>query len=99
MAQNLCCNLEFLDEPGFYKDGDFNVRLENDILAVPRSTDSSDGHFLSFKLKKLALYKVELIEIELLTGKEITFINFYHSRCYRELLPYMSSEDEMPWLE
>lgn len=87
------------DEPGFYKDGEFGVRLESDILVIPHSTDSSGKEYLTFEIMTLVPYELKLIDRSLLTEKEVKFINSYHSKCYENLRPYLSGEDELSWLK
>ena len=67
------------NEPGYYKDGEYGIRIENDILIVehPEYKDS-----LTFENLTLVPYCSSLIDKSLLTNVEIDQINSHHKRCW-----------------
>ena len=85
------------DEPGFYKDGHYGIRIENELLCVPHG-ESEYGKFYAFKNITLCPYDVRAIMPELLTDEEISQINRYHARVYEELAGRIS-EEERAWLK
>ena len=85
------------DEPGFYKDGHYGIRIENELLCVPHG-ESEYGKFYAFKNITLCPYDVRAIMPELLTDEEISQINRYHARVYEELVGRIS-EEERAWLK
>lgn len=87
------------DEPGYYQDNEFGVRLESDILVVEHFTNSTGKKFLTFDITTLVPYEPKLIDVSLLTKPEIDFINSYHGRCYAALRPLLKESYEISWLE
>ncbi|KAJ8026346.1 Xaa-Pro aminopeptidase 1 [Holothuria leucospilota] len=71
------------DEPGYYEDGQFGVRIENIVLVKPAKTRHNfrDKGFLTFETVTLVPIQTKLIEASLLTEKEIEWLNNYHSLC------------------
>ncbi|HCS87067.1 MAG TPA: peptidase M24 [Bacteroidales bacterium] len=85
------------DEPGLYRSGEYGIRTENLITVVPvQKTDF--GEFLGFEVLTLCYYDTRLIEKELLTRKEIAWINAYHQRVLQEITPLLTPE-EAHWLQ
>jgi len=63
------------DEPGFYQDGEFGIRIENVITCVKHP---SNPDFLSWKNMTVAPYCRELIDTAVLTRELIDYIDAYH---------------------
>ncbi len=85
------------NEPGFYKTGEYGIRIENLVVTVEdRETDF--GKFLKFETVTLFPIDLNLIEIGLLNKTEITWLNEYHKRVYDEVSPLLD-EDEKSWLK
>ena len=82
------------DEPGYYEDGEFGIRIEN-MMYIKNS--SFDG-FLSFETLTLIPYAKDLILIEMLTQEEINFIKNYYSKIQKKLKPLLSDKANK-WLE
>ena len=75
------------NEPGFYKEGAFGIRIEN-VVAVtePQSPPSGGGRaMMSFETLTLAPIDRRLIIAEALTAAERDWINAYHARVYAVL--------------
>ena len=73
------------DEPGCYKDGEFGVRIESDILAVPATMPYKMASFLKFECLTLVPMCRELVEVSLLSPAELTWLNEYHALVWAEL--------------
>ncbi|KAM4702754.1 xaa-Pro aminopeptidase 1 [Rhinophrynus dorsalis] len=60
------------DEPGYYEDGSFGIRIENLVLVVPAKTKYNfrDRGSLTFEPITLVPIQTKMINIELLTQKE-----------------------------
>ncbi|ESO95131.1 hypothetical protein LOTGIDRAFT_215291 [Lottia gigantea] len=71
------------NEPGYYEDGDFGVRIESLILVQKAETkyDFKNKGFLTFETITPVPLQTSLIDPKLLTEKEINWINDYHSFC------------------
>ncbi|XP_030469102.1 aminopeptidase P1 isoform X1 [Syzygium oleosum] len=88
------------DEPGYYEDGNFGIRLENVLVVNEADTkfNFGDKGYLSFEHITWAPYQTKLINLSLLTPEEIDWLNTYHSKCRDILAPYLD-DAEMAWLK
>ncbi len=66
------------DEPAIYREGEYGIRTENLILCY-EDEETGFGRFLRFDTISLCYIEKSLIDISLLTEKEINWINRYHS--------------------
>jgi Xaa-Pro aminopeptidase len=53
---------------------------------------TSFGQFYGFETLTLCPIDLKLIAIDLMTPKEIDWINNYHEWCYNELSPFLDEE-------
>ncbi|XP_058069117.1 aminopeptidase P1 [Magnolia sinica] len=93
-------SMTITDEPGYYEDGNFGIRLENVLIVKEADTkfNFGDKGYLSFEHITWAPYQKKLMDPTLLTPEEIQWVNNYHSTCREVLLPYMD-EHEIAWLK
>ena len=85
------------NEPGIYLEGQYGIRLENELLCVFKSQNEY-GVFLGFETITIAPFDKDLIDVELLTKDEINWINDYHARVYNTLKDSLTAK-EASWLE
>ncbi len=85
------------DEPGIYIEGEYGIRLENELLCVKHSSGDT-GDFYSFECLTLAPFQAKCIDINMLSSEEIEYLNNYHSRVYDIISPYLD-DDEAEWLQ
>ena len=85
------------NEPGFYKEGAYGIRLENLILCQ-EAEKTEYGRFLNFETLTIVPFDLDAVDVTLLDCKEKQLLNDYHSRVYRELSAYMT-EEELVWLK
>uniref|UniRef100_A0A8C2IJS3 X-prolyl aminopeptidase (aminopeptidase P) 1, soluble n=1 Tax=Cyprinus carpio TaxID=7962 RepID=A0A8C2IJS3_CYPCA len=71
------------DEPGYYEDGSFGIRLENVVLVIPAKTKYNYRNRGSLTFEPLTLVPIQLkmINTDLLTQKERDWVNDYHRKC------------------
>ncbi|XP_022866375.1 probable Xaa-Pro aminopeptidase P, partial [Olea europaea var. sylvestris] len=88
------------DEPGYYEDGNFGIRLENVLIVKEADTKFNFGGkgYLSFEHITWAPYQRKLIDESLLVAEEIEWLNNYNSKCREILAPYLNTT-EMEWLK
>lgn len=84
------------NEPAFYREGEYGFRTENLILVVEDETNEF-GQFLKFETVTLCPIDQKLINKELLTSEEISWLNNYHKEVYDKLSLYLTDE-EKEWL-
>ncbi len=87
------------NEPGYYKEGAYGIRLENLVLVTkPEKMPGGDREMMSFETLTLAPFDRRLIKVDLLTPAEITWVDDYHARVRQMLAPQLNAEDRS-WLE
>ncbi len=75
------------NEPGYYKDGKFGIRIENLITVVKKK------NVLKFENLTLAPIDKSLINKSLMNNKEIEWLNNYHKKVFEKLKNYMSKKE------
>ncbi|KAE7999887.1 hypothetical protein FH972_004276 [Carpinus fangiana] len=95
----LQASMTVTDEPGYYEDGNFGIRLENVLIIKKADTkfNFGDKGYLSFEHITWAPYQRKLIDLSLLTSEEIDWLNSYHLKCRDILAPFLT-ESEKAWL-
>ena len=83
------------NEPGYYKENEYGIRIENLILT--QEMRDNKNH-LSFRTLTLAPIDKNLICIEMLTKEELNWINSYHEKVFKTLSKFMR-EEELVWLK
>jgi Xaa-Pro aminopeptidase len=86
------------NEPGYYKQGAFGIRIENLVLVEEREIAGAEGRYLGFETLTFAPIDRTLIEKSLLTTEEISWLDAYHAKV-RELLSSLLTGDDLAWLE
>lgn len=76
------------NEPGYYKQDHYGIRIENLIVVSPaQMIEGGDLAMHSFETLTLAPIDRRLIEAELLSEEERSWLNAYHRRVYQEIAP------------
>ncbi|SCA56513.1 Peptidase M24 [Candidatus Terasakiella magnetica] len=83
------------NEPGYYKAGEYGIRLENLICVQP--SQKGEREMLEFEPLTLCPFDLKGVEASLLSSAEVNWLNAYHARVREELSP-MLGEDEAAWL-
>ncbi|PPR10232.1 MAG: Aminopeptidase YpdF [Alphaproteobacteria bacterium MarineAlpha11_Bin1] len=88
------------NEPGYYEDGAYGIRIENLVVAreIPESISTGERKMLDFETITLAPIDRDLIDAELLADDERAWLNAYHVRV-RETLSPLVADDVREWLE
>ena len=87
------------NEPGYYRPGQYGIRMENLILVKPaKEIPGGDIAMHDFETLTLAPFDRRLIVAELLSTDERAWLNGYHARVLSEIGP-MVRGDVLKWLE
>jgi Xaa-Pro aminopeptidase len=87
------------NEPGFYKQGHYGIRIENLIMVhEAQMIDGGDRAMLGFETLTLCPIDRRLIVPSLLTTAEHDWLNTYHARVLKEIGPFLDSAD-LAWLK
>ncbi len=86
------------NEPGYYREGHYGIRLENLILVTPlEPIQGGTREMMGFETLTLVPFDRRLINPKQLVSWELTWLNAYHARVRREIEPLLLSDDR-PWL-
>jgi Xaa-Pro aminopeptidase len=98
-AQKLLTGMMLSDEPGYYKEGHYGIRIENLILVTPEEPiEGGDIAMHAFETLTLAPIDRRLIRADLFTRAELEWLNAYHARVLAEIGPMVDGET-LAWLE
>ena len=81
------------NEPGFYEEGGFGIRIENLVLVEPRRIRGGAREMLGFETLTLAPIDTTLIELSLMTADEIAWLDAYHARVRKALAPALAGKE------
>ena len=86
------------NEPGYYKAGEYGIRIENLILVVPVEVEGAEKEMLGFETLTFAPIDRRLIAAELLSPEERAWLDAYHAQVL-ELLGQQLESRVRAWLE
>ncbi|MBX7527972.1 aminopeptidase P family protein [Qipengyuania vesicularis] len=86
------------NEPGYYKPGEYGIRIENLVLVVDAKVEGSEGKYLTFETLTHVPLDRRLVDKAILTDREIAWWNSYHAKT-REILAPQLEGDDLAWLE
>lgn len=81
------------NEPGFYKNGEYGIRIENLMLI-----EKSDEKFLQFRTLTLAPIDHNLIDFKMLTHPEKKWLHNYHAKVLEKMSDKLEKKNRI-WLE
>jgi Xaa-Pro aminopeptidase len=85
------------NEPGYYREGAYGIRIENLVTVVPVEPGEGDSPFYGFETLTLAPIDRSLIDASLMTPAEVAWLDAYHARVYDEIGPELE-EGTRAWL-
>ena len=86
------------NEPGYYKPGDWGIRIENLVVVVAVETPKGgEKELLGFETLTLAPIDRSLVDTSMLTGNELRWLNDYHTRVAETLSPLVDTATQ-DWL-
>ncbi|WP_324697214.1 aminopeptidase P family protein [Novosphingobium sp. RL4] len=97
-SQELLAGMILSDEPGYYKAGEYGIRIENLILVEPRRFAGSDGEYFGFETLTLVPIDRRMVDTSLLSADETAWWNAYHARVLDVIGPQLDGEVKV-WLE
>ncbi|OYU16030.1 MAG: X-Pro aminopeptidase [Alphaproteobacteria bacterium PA4] len=85
------------NEPGYYKSGEYGIRVENLVLVEERQIPGAEKPMLGFRDLTLAPIDRNLIDASLLDAAERDWLNAYHARVLAEIGPQLDDAGQA-WL-
>ena len=86
------------NEPGYYKAGEYGIRIENLVLVERRDVPGSEQPMLGFETLTFAPIDRALIALELLSADERDWLNGYHRKVLEIVGPQLQG-DAKDWIE
>lgn len=87
------------NEPGYYKEGAYGIRIENlQVVTPPEAIPGGERPMLGFETLTLAPIDRRLIAVDLLTAEERAQLDAYHARVLAVVGPQVEP-DVRAWLE
>jgi Xaa-Pro aminopeptidase len=89
------------NEPGYYKAGEYGIRIENLVVVreEPRIA-GSEKPMLGFETITMAPIDLDLVDGAMLTPDECDWLNAYHADVLAHVAPALADDpDARAWLE
>jgi Xaa-Pro aminopeptidase len=86
------------NEPGYYKVGEYGIRIENLVLVVDKDVPGGDKEMLGFETLTFVPIDRRLIDVAMLSDVERGWVDDYHAEVLVKLGGQLEGEDKA-WLE
>jgi Xaa-Pro aminopeptidase len=94
----LAAGMIISNEPGYYKTGEYGIRIENLVLVVEREIAGAEKEMLGFETLTFAPIDRRLIIADMLEPEELVWLNCYHAHVLAKIGPNLSGAD-LAWLQ
>lgn len=85
------------NEPGYYKTGEYGIRIENLVIVRTSEYEEEERPMLMFETITLAPIDTRLINAHMMSAPEITWLNIYHAKVREKIAPLLDGK-EKEWL-
>jgi Xaa-Pro aminopeptidase len=86
------------NEPGYYKQDEYGIRIENLVLVIEKPVAGGDKETLGFETLTYVPIDKRLIDAKMLSDRELQWLNDYHAEVLALIGPQLEGEDKA-WLE
>ena len=86
------------NEPGYYKTGEYGIRIENLVLVVPVEVAGAEKDMLGFETLTFAPIARDLIDVSMLSPAERAWTDAYHRQVLAIVGPQLDGE-VLDWLK
>jgi Xaa-Pro aminopeptidase len=90
------------DEPGYYEDGNFGIRIENMVIVKEAETNHKFGDkpYLGFEHVTMTPHCRNLVDVHLLTDEEKSFLNDFHKEVFEKTSKFFQNDSlTLDWLK
>ena len=90
------------DEPGYYEDGNFGIRIENMIMARPAETNHKFGDkpWIGFECVTMVPMCRKLMDVSILTPEEKQWLDDYHKKVWEKTSDFFKNDERTTkWLK
>ena len=85
------------NEPGYYKSGEYGIRIENLVLVRPED-DGTERNMYGFETLTHAPIDRNLVDTRLMSAADLKWLNDYHADVRAKISPLVEGE-ALAWLE
>ncbi|MFM5907556.1 MAG: aminopeptidase P family protein, partial [Novosphingobium sp.] len=96
--QDLLPGMFLSNEPGYYKTGEYGIRIENLVLVEPRAIEGAEGEYYGFETLTHVPIERALVDTALMTRDELRWWDAYHARVLDIVGPQLDGAAR-DWLE
>jgi Xaa-Pro aminopeptidase len=91
VVQGFHAGMTVSNEPGYYEDGSFGIRIENLCITEVRETENNflGNRYVGFDTVTMSPIATNLIQLSTLSDGELAWLNDYHAQVRALLMPYM----------
>ncbi|XP_005097713.2 xaa-Pro aminopeptidase 1 [Aplysia californica] len=84
----------FSDEPGYYEENKFGIRLETIVMVSPHTPkyDTAGVGFYEFKPITLVPFEPKLTDLSMLNTKQLQWLNKYNTMIKDDILPLLAGD-------
>jgi len=86
------------NEPGYYKTDAYGIRIENLELVIGTDIAGAEKQVNAFETLTLAPIDRRLINLNMLSGDELDWVNDYHARVRHAVRPHVDEATKV-WLD
>jgi Xaa-Pro aminopeptidase len=86
------------NEPGYYKAGEYGIRIENLVVVTELQDIGGERGMMGFETLTMAPIDLNLVDVGLLTAEEREWLNRYHARV-RDSISHLVAEETRAWLD
>ncbi|MCH8321643.1 MAG: aminopeptidase P family protein [Proteobacteria bacterium] len=87
----------YSNEPGYYKAGEYGIRIEN-LIIVQEEKMNGEQDMLGFETLTFCPIDKRLVKTGIMTGGEINWLNDYHAEVWEKLNPLVAPQTR-DWLK
>ncbi|KAG2127897.1 peptidase M24, structural domain-containing protein [Suillus bovinus] len=100
-STSLKAGMTVSNEPGYYADGRYGIRIENVVIVQEADTPNNFGNgYLCFERVTMCPIQTKLIDFSILTAQEKEWLNSYHAETLEKVGPWLCNDSRaLQWLE
>ncbi len=85
------------NEPGYYKPGEYGIRIENLMIVRPSHFEDEERPMNIFETITFVPMDTRLVNAHMMSSAEITWLNIYHAQVREKISPFLEGR-ELDWL-
>ncbi len=95
--QELMAGMFLSNEPGYYKAGEYGIRIENLVLVEDRAVAGAEGRYFGFETLTFVPIDKTLVDTNIMTRDELRWWDDYHAKVLEIVGPQVEG-DVLAWV-